>query len=134
MALVDYIEDYLGTTLATQLGWTKAGGSFDFVVSEAVRLYGVGSEVEATDLDKLYALSKVVLWETVLREISFDYDYSANGASFKRSQVYAQVKDNLEDARAEAQIYLGGYTIEQGTLEGDARDPYSSYPYEDRVL
>lgn len=126
MALADYLEDYLGG-LASQLGWNS--GSYGFIVSEALRLYGVSTEAEAVDLNKLYALAKVALWEAVLRDISMDFDYSSNGASFKRSQAVEQVKNNLEDARVAAQVYLPDFSIDTGSLGGDQVDPYSSYPY-----
>lgn len=132
MTLAEYLHKYLGG-LANQLEWEVETGSYDFIVSEAIRLYGVDTEAEATTLDKLYTIAKVVLWESVLNEISFDYDYTANGASFKRSQMAEQVKENLESARTEAMEYLENFnTISVGTLGGDDKDPYSNYPYEDR--
>ena len=131
MTLVNYLESYLGG-LATQIGWTTSGSSYDFTISETLRLYGVDSEAEATDLNKLYVIGKRVLWESILREVSFDYDYTANGASFKRSQMYDFIKQNLDDAATEASYYLGDYKISTGVLGGDAVDPYSNYPYEDR--
>lgn len=133
MTLETYLVSYLGDNLAQQLEWTTSASSFDFVMSEALRLYGVDTEAEATDLDKLYALSKVTLWEAVLREVSMDYDYSANGASFKRSQMVDQIKENLDSAITESMNYSDSYnSIQLGTLGGDEVDPYSEYPYEDR--
>ena len=130
MTLAEYLHAYLGG-LRSQLGWEIESGSYDFTVSDALRLYGVSTEAEATDLDKLYTLAKVVLWESVLREISFDYDYSANGASFKRSQMYQQVEKNLAEAKFEAVFYLG-MNINTGTIGGDEYDPYSNVPYAER--
>lgn len=126
MTLAEYLEGYLGG-LADQLGWNS--NSYTFVVAEALRLYGVSSEDQATDLNKLYALARVALWEAVLREVSMDFDYSANGANFRRSQVYEQVRQNLEDARADAQMYLGDYAVGTGILDEDRFDPYSNRPY-----
>ena len=131
MALQDYLHSYLGS-IATQLSWTTSGSSYDFSVSEALRIYGVTTEAEATDLNKLYAFAKMCLWDSVLREISFDYDYSANGASFKRSQLYDRVKENLDIAVNDVLPYLDNYQISTGLLGGDSVDPYSNYPYEDR--
>lgn len=132
MALVDYLHSYLGG-LSSQLGWDTVSGSYDFIVSETIRLYGVSTEAEATDLNKLYTIGKMVLWETVLRELSMDYDYTANGASFKRSQMYQQIKENLDTAITEAMVYLDGYNkIHLGSLGGDELDPYSNTPYSER--
>lgn len=133
MTLENYMSDYLGG-LETQLGWSTSGSSYDFAVSETLRIYGVDNESDATDTDKLYTIARYVLWGCVVREISFDYDYSTNGASYKRSQMYDTVKQNLTDAETDAMPYLANYQIVLGKTGNEAHDPYSNYPYIDRYL
>ena len=131
-SLSTYLHNYLGTTLTTQLNWSTSGSSYDFIVDETLSTYGVTTESEATNTTKLQAIAKVKLWEAVLREFSFDFDYSANSASFKRSQVYENIQKQLNQAITSAYQYLPQYKIKIGKYNLDKNDPYSNVPYTDR--
>jgi hypothetical protein len=130
MTLSQYLEKYLGN-LASQLGYSDFEGSFDFIVSETLRYYGVATESQATDLNKLYAIGKVHLWKQILREVSFDYDISADGTSNKRSQIFDMATKNLNDCIEEANQYLSAYRI-KAVKTSDKYDPYVYIPYDQR--
>ena len=134
MSLSTYLESYLGSTLSNQLNWHTYDSSFDFIVEETLSTYGVSTESEATNLSKLYAIAKVKLWEAVLREFAFDFDYSANSASFKRSQIYENIQKQLNQAISSAYQYLPEYKIRIGKYNLNKNDPYSNTPYSDRTV
>ena len=134
MTLSTYLESYLGTTLSNQLEWFDYDGSFDFIVEESLSTYGVSTESEATNLQKLYAIAKVKLWEAVLREFSFDFDYSDLSTSVRRSQVFENIQKQLNQAISSAYQYLPQYKIRIGKYNLDKNDPYSNTPYSDRTV
>lgn len=109
MALVDYISDNF-PTIKTQLGWSDSV-QIVTIVAKAVELYGVATEADATDLTKLHALADVAVWRQALNDISLDYSFSADGASFNRDQAARIVKINLDDAESRAITYLPAYNI-----------------------
>jgi len=128
--LTDYLQSYLGG-LAEQLDWDST--DYEFIVSETLELYGMDTEAQATDSKKLHALAKVITWKTVLREVTFNYDFSADGASFKRSQMYALAKQNLDEAMKDALEYLPAYEILSGEMTTE-HDPYIYLDYSGRSL
>jgi len=134
MTLSTYLESYLGTTLSNQLNWTTSGSSFDFIVEETLSTYGVSTESEATNTTKLQAIAKVKLWEAVLREFSFDFDYSDLSTSIRRSQVFENIQKQLNQAISSAYQYLPQYKIRIGKYSMNKNDPYSNTPYSDRSI
>jgi len=129
MALADYLIAYLGN-LASDLGWSTS--SLSTVVSDTLETYGVDTEAQATDTKKLHAISKVHLWKKALIETSSKYNFSADGASFSRSQFYDMVLKNYELALSEAMNYLPFYQIEIGELFTE-NDPYTFIPWNERT-
>ena len=134
MSLSTYLESYLGSTLCNQLNWSTSGSSFDFIVEETLSTYGVSTESEATNTDKLHAIAKVKLWEAVLREFSFDFDYSDLSTSIKRSQIFENIQKQLNQAVSAAYQYLPQYKIRIGKYSMNKNDPYSNTPYSDRSI
>ena len=132
MTLSTYLESYLGTTLSNQLNWSLQ--VFDFIVEETLSTYGVSTESEATNITKLQAIGKVKLWEAVLREFSFDFDYSDLSTSIKRSQIFENIQKQLNQAISSAYQYLPQYKIKIGKYSLDKSDPYSNTPYSDRKV
>lgn len=127
MSLADYLNSVLGG-LASQLGWSVvAGNSYDFIVSETLEKYGVVTEIDATDTNKLHALGKVCLWKQVLIEVSFDYSFSADGATYNRNQLYEMIKQNYADALADASQYDPNNLITVGTVTTE-QNPYQVFP------
>lgn len=134
MTLSTYLESYLGTTLSNQLNWSTSGSSFDFIVEETLSTYGVSTESEATNTAKLHAIAKMKLWEAVLREFSFDFDYSDLSTSIKRSQIFENIQKQLNQAISSAYQYLPEYKIRIGKYNMNKNDPYSNVPYTDRTV
>lgn len=98
--LTTYIDDYLGD-LKTSL-WS----SNTFLISEILSAYGVETETEATNIKKLYSIARYYIWKRVMVVVSQSYDFSANGGSFKTSQLYEIAKQNMMEAYAESYEYL----------------------------
>lgn len=126
MGLSDYLNSTLGS-LASYLDWSVSGGSYAPIVNDVLELYGVATEAEATNLQKLHAIAKAELWKKVMTEVSADYSFSADGGSYNRNQVYEMAKGNFEIALADALFYLPNYQIETGELTTE-QDPYSYDP------
>lgn len=101
----------------------------DFVdgSTDVLLMYGVSAIVDATDIAKLRALAKVVAWRTVNDYlVATAYDFSADGGSYKLSQMKASAEKALELAEQAAiqAGYISGYAIEMGTLTRPY-DPYA---------
>jgi hypothetical protein len=130
MTLIDFIESYLGK-FGEYLGWTVT--EFSLIATSTLESYGVDTEDEATDIKKLHSLAKMQAWEKALVELAQDYNYSVDGGSYSRSQVYDAAKQNYLNAVLEALPYLDNYTVGIGELT-DIQDPYIDFPvYADRV-
>ena len=109
MALADYISDNF-PTIKTQLGWLDSD-QIPVIVDHAVELYGVATELLATDLTKLHALAEVAVWRQALNDISLDYSFAADNASFSRNQATDQVRKNLAEAESRAIVYMPAYSM-----------------------
>ncbi len=103
-------------------------GAFQEAVNDVLVVYGVDDITDATDITKLRALAKVAAWRVVNDWLlTTAYDFSADGGSYKLSQM----KEGAEKALAQAEQaasqagYLDGYAIEMGTLTR-SYDPYVS--------
>lgn len=109
--------------IATTLGLT----TIDFVetVNDVLAAYGVSDIADATDIVKLRVLARVAaLRRAQVAALSW-YDFSADGGSFSRSQVQAQIKAMLSDAETDAFPYTGAYAVTRATLTYTTEaDPY----------
>jgi hypothetical protein len=109
MTLATYINDNF-PTIKTQLGWNDST-QIVTIVAKAVELYGVATEADATNLAKLHVLASVAVWSQALTDISLDYNWSADGGSFSRSQAVDAVRKNLDEALSASLVYMGGYSM-----------------------
>jgi hypothetical protein len=109
MTLTTYISDNF-PTIKSQLGWSDSV-QIAVIVDKAVELYGAASESVATDLAKLHVLADVAVWRQALNDISLDYAFSADGASFHRNQAVDAIRKNLAEAYTNAMVYMSGYDI-----------------------
>lgn len=109
MTLATYISDNF-PTIKTQLGWNDST-QIVTIVAKAVELYGVATEALATDETKLHALADVAVWRQALNDVSLDYAFSADGASFNRNQAAEAIRKNLIEAESRAIVYMAAYTI-----------------------
>ena len=117
-----YMRETLGG-IATTLGLESS----DFVetVNDVLAAYGVSTIADATDIVKLRALAKVgALRRAQIAALSW-YDFSADGGSFSRSQVQAQIKAMLQAAETDAIPYADVYAVTTATMTyTTAADPY----------
>lgn len=111
----DYVQSYLGGLSGT-VGWDI--NALQLAVDDAIELYGVDTEAEATDTKKLNPLLRYATARRILREASMDFDYSADDESFHRSQVSKQVAEFMvSDALVDALPYLDNGTNEIESLD-----------------
>lgn len=113
-----YMHSTLGA-VAIALGWTVAAGDYDQAVSITLRACGVSDIANALDMVKLETLARREAWAAAMRETAGDYDYSADGATYDRSQMHEQIKAQYELAVADALSYDDSYTVGEGTIEWD---------------
>jgi hypothetical protein len=114
-ANTDYVQAYLGGLSGT-VGWDSV--ALQLVVNDAVELYGVTLEADASDATKFKPLLRYSAARRILREASMDFNYSADGESFQRSNVSKQVADYmLNDALADALQYLPNGTSEIDSID-----------------
>lgn len=119
MTLKTYLTERY-TNIGNQLGWSSS--DFDLIVSDTLEVLDITSEAETSAI-KLHAVSVYLLWKKALETVSLDFDFSADGSSYKRSDLHAQVLKNLAMAESDAMVYLPNYQIEIGTLT-NTEDPY----------
>lgn len=109
MALSDYITANF-RQVKTQLGWHDSLQVIA-ITDKTLEMYGVATEAEATDSKKLHALADIAVWRQALADVSLDYNFSADGASYSRSQQADMIRKNLDEATNNALVYLPNYSI-----------------------
>lgn len=109
MTLAAYITANFGQ-VKTQLGWSDSL-QITAITDKALEWYGVDTEAEATNTKKLHALADVAVWRQALADVSLDYNFSADGASYSRSQQADMIRENLQAAETAALVYLPNYSI-----------------------
>lgn len=108
MALSDYINSNF-SQVKSQLGWDS--DDLSAILAKTLEFYGVATEVLATDTTKLHKLADVAVWRQALNDVTLDYDFSADNASYKRSQQHDMIRENLEEAVTYALVYMPNYSI-----------------------
>jgi len=131
------LKTFIHTTLgvmATHLGWTVNAGSYDDAVITALFRYGADSAADATDIRKLRAIAAVEAWRRVVGTLTIDFDFSADGGDFKRSQMLNHAMAALGLAEDEAAPYDQDTNIMVVTKMDHKHDPYSYHDEEDITL
>jgi len=96
--------------IKSQLAWSDSL-EITAITEKTLEYYGVSTEAEATDTTKLHALADVAVWRQALNDVSLDYDFSADNASYKRGQQSDMIRENLEGAVTAALVHMPSYTI-----------------------
>ena len=109
MTLAAYITANFGQ-VKTQLGWSDSL-QISAITDKTLEWYGVATEAEATDASKLHALADVAVWRQALNDVSLDYNFSGDGASYSRSQQADMIRKNLDTTETAAIAYLPNYSI-----------------------
>lgn len=108
------------SNLGATLGLTAA--SFDEAVNDTLLAYGVSDIAQATDMAKLRGLAKVAAWQVAVAASAGDYDFSADGGNYRRSQLHEQARKGLAAAEADAALYGGDNQASIGVMAWG--DPY----------
>src|SRR5262245_19386601 len=106
-------------------GWTDTTlPPYPDCVNEVMRAGGLSSlsSVPAEGLGLLEAGARLAIWQAVMRRLATEYDYTSDGQSFYRSQMYksasaelALAEKDLEEAQEEVGVGGGsGGTIVVG--------------------
>lgn len=128
-----YTDDTLCAYMVTSLGSVAealdlTADSFTDAIDDVCLAMGISAVSDATDMVKLRALARYyALRHASVSAAATFYDFSADGASFSRSQVQAQLKAMLSNAEADAMPYLPSnvFAVTKATINytTDA-DPY----------
>ena len=129
MALpASYSESTLKTYMTTSLG--PLAGALGLVdsdmaepLNDVLTAYGVEDIADATNLPKLRALARVHALRKAQVTAAAWTDFTADGASFSRSQVAAALREMLAQAEASALQYSEDYAILTGQMS------YANNPY-----
>lgn len=120
-AFTDHVQGYVDTLSGT-LGWDTH--TLDLVVADALLLYGVSTEADATDLRKAYCLLDYSAARRILRGVAMNHDYSADGESFSLNDVPKNVATYMfNEAWFNAFQYLPEGFSETGNIDAGF-DPY----------
>jgi hypothetical protein len=111
MALAQDVISILGGsapsgTMSAELGWNSSNENVSFIVDEALAEYGVSAEADVSDAYKMRAILKVKTWEQVLAVLTNAVDFSADGASYRLSQMREAAEARLVQAYNKASPYL----------------------------
>lgn len=134
--LAAYMHSALGDT-ATALGWAAGTASYGEAINETLLAYGAGDIATVTGNDniaRLRALARAEAWRQVAAYTAGNFDFSADGASYNRSQMHAQAKAAVQMAEADAMRYGAyGYDVVIQNVQ-DVHDPYAYIEDDDREL
>lgn len=123
--LADFMQDQL-KNIATMLGWTTTPDDYQEAVNEALLAYGettIANITGASNIRKLRALARAEAWKAAMAAVSGDFDFAADGGSYKRDQIFQHIKDMLGQAVVDALVYDPNYAVEIEEIEY-GRDPY----------
>lgn len=133
--LAAFIHAELGG-VATALGWTVDGGSYDEAVNDALYLANVSDIASVSGSDAVFRLRRLAMlaaWRRVVAAVSLDYDFSADGGDYSRSQVAAQAAARVRELETETAGYRGDYAVEIQRVD-HTHNPYQERAIEDRTL
>ena len=122
MTLATYITSTFGQ-IKSQLGWSDSL-QLVTITDKALEMYGVATEALATDSKKLHALADVAVWRQALHDVSLDYSFSADNASYSRSQQADMIRKALDEAFSAAIVYMPDYQI--GVSSSDDHPDWTS--------
>jgi len=133
--LAEYMHTALGA-IATSLGWTVAGDSYDEPVNDALLLYGaddIASISGRASITKLRALARLAVWRKVVTETAGDYNFSADGGSYSRAQVNEQARQVVADLEYETAAYRTEHAATTQRVDF-IHDPYAERTPEELYL
>lgn len=120
-----YLEKVLGHT-ATMLGWSQAGGSFDEILNETLLTMGETDVANVTDIRQIRAIGRLQAWTAAAQALAGEYDFSADGASYSRSQAFEHAKAMVSQAQLEAAEYDPQFSAVLDSVTY-TEDPYANH-------
>jgi hypothetical protein len=93
----------------------------------------VSDIAQALDIAKLRCLARLAAWEKVVSDTAGDHDFSADGASFSRSQINEMARQQVAAKTTDAAQYLEGFQAVRQRVR-PVHDPYQYRPDEERPL
>ena len=136
--LGQYMQVSLGKVakaLALTAGPSDAG-DFTEAVNDCLLAYGVDdiSTISGRDsITKLRALARVAAWQFVVTNFSALYDFSADGGSYNRSQLFKNAQDSLKLAEQAALPYDSSYAVQVFGVD-QKHDPYAYRPEDESSM
>lgn len=131
-SLAEYMYKAIGKVapfLKIQLGTVDAGDLSE-AVNDALIAYGTDNISLITGLSniqKLRAVAEAAVWKYVVANFTVLYDFSADGATYNRSQVYKQARESLESSLT--LLIASGYSVSYAVKVKKANytnDPYAA--------
>lgn len=111
------LSDYM-CSLVAGIGPADTWTDYTETINDVLLMYGVSDIASATDVQKLRAIAAFAIWQRLDRAMTGWYDFSADGGSYKRSQMRDAVKAQLDEARADAAQYLEDASAENTYFVG----------------
>ena len=126
--LAEYMHVMLGKVakaLDLHFGPSDAG-DYAEAVNDALLAYGaedIATITGSTNFQKLRALARVAAWRFVVTNFAALFDFSADGASYNRSQLFEHATRALTLAEEAAAAYVTNYQARIVSVD-HIHDPY----------
>ena len=133
--LAEFMHVSLGKTakaLAINFGPEDAG-DYAEAVNDALLAYGTDNIATISgmaNIQKLRVLARVHAWQYVVNNFAALYDFSADGGSYHRSQMFKQAKESLALAQLAALPYDPAYQVNVVAID-HTQNPYRYRPEEE---
>jgi len=107
------------STIGTQLSFSET--TYNNITLDTLEEMGIETEAEG-ESKELHKVATFMFWKKCLTDVSLDITFSADGASYNRSDLHKQILDNYSRSLSEAMPYLssGNLSVDYG----DNRNPY----------
>jgi hypothetical protein len=130
-----YLHTAMGA-VATSLGWTVAGGSYDEILNDTLAIYGTNDIAAVSSVNasvKLRELGKLAAWRQVVTETATDYNFSADGGKYDRSQVNEMARARVSDLEYSTAQYRAENAVHTQRIDF-IHDPYAERDQSEIVL
>lgn len=137
-SLAEYMHLTLGKVAkALDLHFAPDGpGDYAEAVNDTLLAYGAEDIATITgmaNIKKLRALAAACAWQYVVNNFAALYDFSADGASYSRSQLFENAQKALQVAQRQALVYDSSYMIRVRKTD-HIHDPYTVRDVDERTL
>jgi hypothetical protein len=127
-SLAEYMHTMLGKVAkALDLHFDSSGpGDYAEAVNDALLAYGtndIATIIDVAGIQKIRALARVAAWQYVVANFAALYDFSADGASYNRSQLFKNAQESLKAAEQQALPYSANYQAKIVSVD-HKHDPY----------